>query len=80
MEENAMGFMQKLKDVLNNEYNTSVTENGATGYRTTGKALLDLNFAVSSLRNASPDEIADRFVKAYYEDFLLAIKWLFFRR
>lgn len=73
-----MGFMQKLKDVLNNEYNTSVTENGATGYRTTGKALLDLNFAVSSLRNASPDEIADRFVKAYYEDSLLAIKWLFF--
>ena len=73
-----MGFMQKLKDVLNNEYNTSVTEKGATGYRTTGKALLDLNFAVSSLRNASPDEIADKFVKAYYEDTLLAIKWLFF--
>ncbi len=73
-----MGFMQKLKDVLNNEYNASVTEKGATGYRTTGKALLDLNFAVSSLRNASPDEIADKFVKAYYENTVLAIKWLFF--
>ena len=73
-----MGFMQKLKNVLNDEYNISVTENGATGYRTTGKALLDLNFAVSSLRNASSDEIADKFVKAYYEDSLLAIKWLFF--
>lgn len=73
-----MGFMQKLKNVMNNEYNISVTENGATGYRTAGKALLDLNFAVSSLRNASLEEIADKFVKAYYEDSLLAIKWLFF--
>lgn len=73
-----MGFVQKLKDVLNHEYNTSVTENGALGYRTAGKALLDLNFAVSSLRNASPEEIINCFVKAYYEDSLLAVKWLFF--
>ena len=33
-----------------NYNNKSVTENGATGYRTTTKALLDLNFKVSSLR------------------------------
>ncbi|MBD5534953.1 MAG: DUF2828 family protein [Lachnospiraceae bacterium] len=72
-----MSFMQKLKNVLNDEYNISVTENGAIGCRTSGKALLDLNFAVSSLRSASPDEIADKFVKAYYEDSLLSIKWLF---
>ena len=52
-----MGFMQNVKNMLNNEYNTSVTENGAVGYRTSGKALLDLNFAVSSFRNASPEEI-----------------------
>ena len=32
-----------------NYNNSSVTENGATGYRTTTKALLDLNFKVSSL-------------------------------
>ena len=37
--------------------NTSVTENGAVGYRTTTKALLDLNFRVSSLRNRSESEI-----------------------
>ncbi|MDE7479160.1 MAG: DUF2828 family protein, partial [Lachnospiraceae bacterium] len=73
-----MGFMQNIKNMLNNEYNTSVTENGAVGYRTTGKALLDMNFAVSSFRNAPPKEIVDQFVKAYYEDSKLAIRWLFY--
>lgn len=73
-----MGFMQNIKNLLNNEYNTSVTENGAIGYRTTGKALLDLNFSVSSFRKASHGEIADKFVKAYYENPMLAVKWLFF--
>jgi len=73
-----MGFMQNIKNMLNNEYNTSVTENGALGYRTTGKALLDLNFAVSSFRNASAKEIADQFVKAYYEEPRLAVRWLFY--
>lgn len=73
-----MGFMQNMKAVLNKEYNVSVTENGAVGYRTTGKALLDLNFAVSSLRKAGTEEIANRFVKAYYENPMLAVKWLFY--
>ena len=73
-----MGFMQNVKNMLNNEYNTSITENGAIGYRTSGKALLDLNFAVSSLRNASVDAIIDRFIKAYYEEPKLALRWLFF--
>lgn len=73
-----MGFMQNIKNMLNNEYNTSVTENGAVGYRTSGKALLDLNFAVSSFRNAPLETIAEQFVKAYYEDPKLAIRWLFY--
>lgn len=73
-----MGFMQNIKNVLNNEYNTSVTENGAVGYRTSGKALLDLNFAVSSFRNTAPEKIVKAFVKAYYEDPQLALRWLFY--
>ncbi|MCI8967587.1 MAG: DUF2828 family protein [Lachnospiraceae bacterium] len=73
-----MGFMQNIKNMLHNEYNTSVTENGAVGYRTSGKALLDLNFAVSSFRAASPEKIAEQFVKAYYEDANLALRWLFY--
>ena len=73
-----MGFMQKVKEVLNNDYNTSVTENGAIGYRTTGKALLDLNFSVSSFRNMPHQAIADKFVHAYYENPLLALRWFFY--
>ncbi len=73
-----MGFMQNIKNILDNEYNTSVTENGALGYRTSGKALVDLDFAVSSFRSASPEKIAEQFVKAYYEDVILALRWLFY--
>ena len=32
---------------------TSVTENGALGHSTTGKALVDLNFSIASLRGKS---------------------------
>ena len=73
-------FMSAVKGTLNNEFNVSVTENGAVGYRTTGKGLLDLNFAVASLRKATPDEIADRFIRAFFEDKVTAMKWLFFAR
>ena len=60
--------------------NVSVTENGAIGLRTTGKALLDCNFALSSMRNMSPDEIWNKFLLAYNENPMLAILWLFFAR
>ena len=73
-------FMNNLKATLNNEFNTSVTENGALGYRTSGKELLDINFSVSSMRNMTPEQIVDKFVKAFYEDKLLAVKWLFYAR
>ena len=71
-------FATALEEVLNNQLQE--TENGALGFRTTGKALLDMNFAVASLRSMTEDYIVDKFVKAYYEDKLLAIKWLFFAR
>ena len=69
-----------MKDTLLEEHNLSRTENGALGYRTNGKELLDLNFAVSSLRRETPLKIQARFWKAYYEDPVLAVKWLFFAR
>lgn len=71
-------FMKNLKRTIGEDFNESVTENGAVGYRTTGKELLDLNFAVSSLRNETPEQIKRRFAKAFFENKLLAIKWLFF--
>lgn len=73
-----MGFMEKLHIVLDNC--VKLTENGALGYETTGKALVDLNFAVASLRNQDEEEIVKRFIPAFYEDRMLAMKWLFFLR
>lgn len=73
-----MGFMEKLhRNLMNRE---KLTENGAAGYETTGKALVDLNFAVASLRNEEEAQIIKRFIPAYYEDRVLAMKWLFFLR
>lgn len=63
-----------------NYNNKSVTKNGATGYRTTTKALLDLNFKVSSLRARGESYIVEEFIKAYHESPKYAIKWLFFLR
>ena len=73
-----MSFINQMKQVLDQDL--IVTENSATGYRTTGKALLDLNFAVASLRNASDREIISHFIKAYAEDKTLSLTWLFFAR
>ena len=73
-----MDFMNEMKKTLNDE--KTLTENGAVGYRTTGKKLLDLNFAVASLRSASDVEIVEKFTRAFFEDKELALKWLFFAR
>ncbi len=71
-------MMSDLKKELDNR--KQCTENCAIGYVTTGKDILDLNFKASSLRNMSDKEVANLFFKAFYEDKLLAIKWLFFLR
>lgn len=73
-------FMNNLKETLNEDYNVSVTENGAVGYKTTGKNLLDMNFKVSSMRQMNEKQITDIFMKAFYENKMLAVKWLFFCR
>ena len=75
-----MDFIDNVKATLNEEFNVSVTENMALGYKTTGKKLLDLNFAVASLRDKSEQEILDMFLKAYFEDRKAALVWLFYAR
>ena len=60
--------------------NISVTENGAIGYRTSGKKLVDLNFMASSMRNMDDEQIWTRFLEAYNENSDLAVLWLFFCR
>lgn len=75
-----MNFMNGMKETMNNSlaYNVSITENGAIGYRTTGKKLMDINFQISSLRNMRDDEIIKKFIDAFYEDKMLAVLWLFY--
>lgn len=75
-----MSFMEAMKQELLDNYNTAYTENGAVGYRTTGKSLLDLNFSVASLRKASDYDIAVKFRNAYLENKRLAVLWLFYAR
>ena len=73
-----MNFVNAMQSELNSE--KKLTTNGAIGWATSGKKLLDLNFAVTSLRDASEQEIIDKFIGAFYEDQMTAIKWLFFTR
>ena len=75
-----MNFMNAVKNTLDNEMNVSVTENGAVGYKTSGKALLDLNFSVTSLRQMPDGEVVEKFMRAFVEDKVLAMKWLFYAR
>ena len=73
---NFINEMNKTQDL-----NTRVlTENGAVGYKTTGKYLLDLNFSVASLRSMSAADVFAKFEKAFDEDPQLAMRWLFFAR
>ena len=73
-----MAFMNELYKQMTQEKQT--TENGAIGYRTSGKQLLDANFAVSSMRDWGNERIRQMFTKVYYENPLLAVKWLFYLR
>lgn len=69
-------FMEKLS----NEFNTSYTENGALGYRTTQSALLDMNFKLTSYRHKTEAEILSDFEKVWEEDNTTAILFLFYIR
>ena len=77
-----MNFFEKMKEEMVNDvnYNMSITENGAIGYKTTGKALLDMNFKVASYRSMSEKQIVSDFTSAYIENPRLALLWLFYVR
>ena len=70
-------FVDKLENEIGN---VSVTENGALGYATSGKAILDMNFKISSYRNRTATEIIKDFNRALNETPNVALKWLFFAR
>lgn len=76
-----LNFTEAVKETLNElPYNVSITENGAIGYKSSGRALVDINYMTSSLRSKTDKELIDIFKAAYYENPMYAWKWLFFLR
>lgn len=74
-------FIEALnKALVNSDANISITENGAIGYSTTGKKVLDLNFQIPSLRTLSDQAVIDKFTEAYLEQPTVATLWLFYAR
>lgn len=54
------------------------TENGAVVYSSSDHTLLDLNFNALGMRRMNAETIVGLFAKAYSEDPLLAVRWLFY--
>lgn len=73
---NFMNAMAKTWDDTYNFANLTRTENGAWGYKSTGNKLVDLNFAVASLRGKTDKEIYTRFRDAFNENPVYAMRWL----
>ena len=65
---------------LKKEANKAYTENGAVSNASTMSDCLDLFATAGALRNASDDEILERFIRAFAEDRDIAMKTLFFAR
>lgn len=70
-----MDFIEAMK--AENNLRKTLTENGAVAYATSGKEMLDFNFKLAGYRKASEEEIQRDFGRVYYEDPLLAVKFLF---
>ena len=75
-----MSFLNELEKNILTDYNKSVTENGAVGYKTTGKEILDMNFKISSYRNMSEEDIVEDFKQVFFSDKTLALQFLFYIR
>ena len=73
-----MNFMNAMKNELNKE--KTYTENGAVAYATSGKELLDFSFETTALRDASEPEIENKFIGVYFENPLVAMRYLFWLR
>lgn len=71
-------FMRMMENEVSQR--KTLTENGAVAYQTSGKALTDFMFAVTALRQADKDRIYDEITKVYFEDPIIATKFMFFIR
>ena len=69
-------MMNEFQNEINKSNSMQHTENGATGYSTTGNELVDLNFKVPSFRKGVPTNELLTFEVAMRNNLSYAIKWL----
>lgn len=69
-----------MLELLRNESNMTLTENGAATYESTMSDCLDLFATIGAMRRESDKEIIDRFTLAFAENPDCAMKILFFGR
>lgn len=60
--------------------NISYTENGAEGYKTTFKPLMDMNWKAASMRWMEDWELEELVAASYKADKLRTLKWLYYLR
>lgn len=72
--------MNELKSEIERNNSLQMTENGGTGFSTTGNELVDLNFKVPSFRKGVPAADIAKFRTAMMKDLVYSVKWLFFVR
>lgn len=73
-------MMNEYQQTLNEVNNFQQTENGATGYSTTGNDLVDLNFRVPSNHNNVKEEDIKKFIQVLKDDLVTGVKWMFYLR
>lgn len=73
-------MMNEYQQTLNMVNNLQQTENGATGFSTTGNNLVDLNFTVPSNHNNVREEDIKKFVQVLKDDLVTGVKWMFYLR
>lgn len=75
-----VSFTDALEKTRSAIYDLTLTTNGAVAHSTSGSKLLDLNFAVGSLRGKTEKEIYSKFRAAFNENPVYAMRWLFYAR
>ena len=69
-------FVEALE--TQNKKRKTLTENFAVAYETSGKELLDFNFKLSQFRTMEENAIKHRFSAVFFEDPLIATKFVFY--